>query len=59
MLQNRDAGPSDLLMNRGVLKIDKQVVPIIQIETTNRIRKVTAADHFVIPAQSECIIGVC
>ena len=25
---------------------------------TNRLRKVTAADHFIIPAQSECIIDV-
>ena len=58
VLQNGNAGPSDLLMSKRVLKIDKQEVPIIQIGITNRIRKVTAADHFVIPAQSECIIEV-
>ena len=58
VLQNGNAGPSDLLMSKGVLKKDKQEVPIIQIGITNRIRKVTAADHFVIPAQSKCIIEV-
>ena len=38
MLQNGNAGPSDLLMSKGVLKIDKQEVPIIQIGIINRIR---------------------
>ena len=56
--QNGNSGPSDLIMSKDVLKIDKQEVLIIQIGITNRIRKVTAADHFVIPAQSECIIEV-
>ena len=45
-------------MSKGVLVLDKKEVPIIQIGVTNRVRKVTAADHFVIPAQSECIIEV-
>ena len=58
VLQNGNAGPPDLLMSKRGLKIDKQEVPIIQIGITNRIRKVTAADIFVIPAQSECIIEV-
>ena len=43
-------------MSRGVLLIDKKEVPIIQVGVKTRVRKVTAADHFVIPAQSECII---
>lgn len=58
ILQNGKNGPSDLLMSKGVLLIDKKEVPIIQVGVTNRVRKVTAADHFIIPAQSECIIDV-
>ena len=58
ILQNSKNGPADLLMSKGVLVLDKKEVPIIQIGVTNRVRKVTAADHFVIPAQSECIIEV-
>ena len=49
ILQNRDKGPSDLMMSKGVLIIDKQEVPIIQVGVKSRVRKVTAADHFVIP----------
>ena len=58
VLQSRRNGPSDLLLSTGVLKIDEQEVPIIQIGINNRIRKVTAADHFVIPAQSEAVVDV-
>ena len=35
-----------------------QEVPIIQVGIQNRIRKVTAADHFVIPAQCESVVNV-
>ena len=58
ILQNGDKGPSDLMMSKGVLIIDKQEVPIIQVGVKSRVRKVTAADHFVIPAQCESVIDV-
>ena len=58
VLQNREGGPTDLLMSEGVLKVDGKEVPIIQVGMKNRIRKVTSADHFVIPAQSEAVIDV-
>ena len=58
ILKNGKNGPSDLLMSKGVLFIDKKEVPIIQVGVKSRVRKVTAADHFVTPAQSECIIDV-
>ena len=58
ILQNSKNGPADLLMSKGVLVLDKKEVPIIQVGVTNRVRKVTAADHCVIPAQSECVIDV-
>ena len=56
VLQNGDDGPADLLLSKGVLIINRQEVPIIQVGLENRVRKVTSADHFIIPAQSECII---
>ena len=58
VLWNSKNGPTDLLMSKGVLVINKKEIPIIQVGVTNRVRKVTAADHFVIFAQSECIIDV-
>ena len=58
VLQNGEGRPTDLLMSEGVLKVDGKEVPIIQVGMKNRIRKVTSADHFVIPAQSEAVIDV-
>ena len=54
ILQNGKNGPADLLMSKGVLMIDKKEIPIIQVGVNNRVRNVTAADHFVIPAQTKC-----
>ena len=47
-----------LLMSKGVQKMGDQEGPIIQVGITNRPRKVTAADHSLIPAQSEAVIDV-
>ena len=58
ILQNGDNGPADLLMSKGVIVLNKKEVPIIQVGVTKRVRKVSAADHFVIPAQSECVVDV-
>ena len=58
ILKNGDNGPADLLMSKGVIVLNKKEVPIIQEGVTNRVRKFTAADHFVIPAQSECVVDV-
>ena len=58
ILQNGKYGPTDLLMSKGILAINKKEVPIIQVGVTNRVKKVTAADHFVKLAQSECIVDV-
>lgn len=41
-----------------MLRVGDKEVPIIQVELQNRVRKVTAADHFVTPAQSEAIVDV-
>ena len=58
ILQNGDNGPAFLIMSKGVIVLNKKEVPIIQVGVTKRARKVTAADHFVIPAQSECVVDV-
>ena len=58
VLQNNKDGPVDILLSRGVLVIDKKEVPIIQVGVKTHVRKITAAGHFVIPDQSECIIDV-
>ena len=58
VLQNGKGGPTDLLMSKGVLKVEGKEVPIIHVGMRNRIRKVTSVDHFVILAQSEAVIDV-
>ena len=58
VLQNGEDGPTDLWLSKGVLKINNQEVPIIQIGMNERICEVTAAGHSIIPAQSETIVDV-
>ena len=57
-MQNGKDGPTDLWLSKGVLKIHNHEVPIIQIGVDDRIREVTAADHNIIPAQSEVMVDV-
>ena len=58
VLQNGDGGPADLLLSKGMLAVQDNEVPIIQVGLKSRVRRVTAADHFVIPPQSESVIDV-
>ena len=58
VLQNGDGGPADIILSKGLILINGAEVPVIQMGLKNRVRRVTAADHFVIPAQSEAIIDV-
>ena len=58
ILQNGKNGPADLLMSKGVMVLNQKEVPMMQVGVTSRVRKVTAADHFVIPAQCECVVDV-
>ena len=58
VLQNGVGGPTDLLLSKGVLRVHDQEVPIIQVGIKSRVRRVTAADHYVIPAQCESVIDV-
>ena len=58
ILQNGGNGAADLLMNKGVMVFNNKEVPMIQVGITNRARKVTATDDFVVPAQTDCLIDM-
>ena len=58
VLQNGKEGPTDLLLSKGVLMIENQEIPVIQVGIKQHVRSVTAADHSIIPAQSESVIDV-
>ena len=58
VLQSNSNGPVDLILSKGVLVIGKQEVPIIQVGLSARVRRVTTADHFVIPIQSKSVTEV-
>ncbi len=57
ILQNDQEGPGDVLLSQGVIKLRGVEIPVVQVGTEIQ-RRVTAADHFVIPGYSECIIDV-
>ena len=57
VLQNGDSGLADLILSKSVLQIQGKEVPIIQVGMHKRAR-VTAADHFILPPQSESLIVV-
>ena len=48
ILQNDDGGPADILLSKGVIVLKGKNIPCIQIGMKNDVRKVTAADHFII-----------
>ncbi|MEW8546417.1 MAG: reverse transcriptase family protein, partial [Candidatus Thiodiazotropha sp.] len=58
VLQNGKGGPADLLLSKGVLVVKNKEVPIIQVGLKSKVRRVTSADHFVIPPQAESVIDV-
>ena len=58
VLQNDKDGPADILLSKGVLMVQDKAVPMIQIGVKNRVRKVVAADHYVIPPMAESVIDV-
>ena len=55
VLQNGNRGPADLLLSKGVLRIQDEEVPIIQVGLKSRVQRVTS-DHTVMPAQAEAVI---
>ena len=55
MLQNGNRGPADLLLSKGVLRIQDEEVPIIQVGLKSRVQRVTT-DHTITPAQAKAVI---
>jgi hypothetical protein len=50
-------GPIDLLLSRSIMIFDNVDIPLKRVgEPYAEVRRVLAADHFVVPALSECII---
>jgi hypothetical protein len=60
ILQNGRGGPADLLLSKGIIMLRETAIPCIQIglPTEPRERRVRAADHYVIPPNSENIVDV-
>jgi transposase InsO family protein len=57
ILQNANEGPADILLSQGVIKLMGVTIPCMRVGLTHT-RRVRAADHCIIPAQTECVIDV-
>ncbi|CAC5421922.1 unnamed protein product [Mytilus coruscus] len=51
-------GPADIKLTEGVILLNGVTIPCIQIGQPEPVRKVRAADNFIIPPQSEILIDV-
>ncbi|CAC5392806.1 unnamed protein product [Mytilus coruscus] len=58
ILQGQQGGPADILLSKGVINLKGVSIPCIQVKKSEIIRKVTAADHFIIPGYCEAVIDV-
>jgi hypothetical protein len=58
ILQKGEHGPADIMLSRNIVILGKHEIPCIQIGTECGARRVTSADDFIIPAQSEAVIDV-
>ena len=58
ILQDDEQGPADILLSKAKIIFRGEEIPCIQIGVRNSIRKVTLADHVVIPPQSEALLDV-
>lgn len=56
VLLNSELGPADILLSKGEIILGGVTIPWTSVATPNRLRHVTAADHYVIPAFTEYII---
>ncbi|MES9880686.1 MAG: retropepsin-like aspartic protease [Sedimenticola sp.] len=54
ILQNDQEGPGDVLLSQGVIKLRGVEIPVVQVGTEIQ-RRVTAADHFVIPGYTNVL----
>jgi hypothetical protein len=50
-------GPADIKFTEGLILLDGIAIPCTQIGQPEPVRKITAADDFIIPPRSEVIIN--
>ncbi|CAC5411489.1 unnamed protein product [Mytilus coruscus] len=58
IFQGQQGGPADILLSKGVINLKGVSIPCIQVKKSEIIRKVTAADHYIIPGYCEAVIDV-
>ena len=58
ILQGKQGGSADILLSKGIINLRGVSIPCIQINNTEVIRRVTTADHCIIPAYCEAVIDV-
>lgn len=58
ILMKGEKGPADIKLSKGVVELNGATIPCVQIGQPETLRKVTAADQFIIPPKSEIIIDV-
>ena len=58
ILQRHRNGPADLILSKGVLRLNHMDIPVQQTSELGRdeVRKVRAADHVLVPGMSEVIV---
>ncbi|CAC5406436.1 unnamed protein product [Mytilus coruscus] len=56
ILMKGEMGPADIKLTEGVILLNGVTIPCIQIGQPEPVRKVRAADNFIIPPQSEILI---
>ena len=58
VLQKQQSGPADILLSKGEIHLNGHKIPCIQVGMHNNVRRVTAADNYVIHGGCEQIIDV-
>ena len=58
ILQGSEGDPADILLSEGVMRLKGEIIPCTQVGVPGPIRRVFAADHYLIPGYSEGIIDV-
>ena len=58
ILQNEEGGPADILLSKGIIKMQDKIIPCVQIGLPGGIRKVQCEKDCTISGKSETIINV-
>lgn len=58
IIQEDEKGPGDLMLSKGILRLRGLDIEILRVGKDNKVRKVTAADHYMVPGYCEQVIDV-